>query len=173
MILALDLSGSIGWTLGPVGQRIAGGTLRISETISFSIEPGRFFNAYGDWLCDVLSGDDRDTKGLVPTNVVMEAPLDLKVMAHKFTPTRDARQQYGLAGLTEYLCDRHRVPCQEAKVTEVRKEILGKSKFDKKNGEIIRALNAMGFADISTHDEADSLVVWLYACEILGKRRAA
>lgn len=171
MILALDLSSSVGFTFGAPGCRIAGGCKKLPPMI----EPGRTFNAYGDWLCDVLSGDEKEvSRGHAVSLVVMEAPMDLQAMARCHTRSIDCYQQMGLAAVTDFLCDRFEIPCRQVPVLQARREVLGRSTgWDKKNGEIVRHLHSMGFDDIANHDEGDSLVVWLYACKHWREKAAA
>ena len=177
-ILALDLSGFAGWTLGTPGRRVAGGTVKLPPIV----DPGRMFNAYGDWLADILAGTGVDVCMLPEADraislVVMEAPMDLQAMARCHTPTAYAYQQIGLAAVTDYICDRYEIICRQAKVNEARREILGSAHGfggDEGKKRVVAWHQANGFPDIVNHNEADSNTVWLYACRTwAGLRRAA
>jgi hypothetical protein len=168
-VLALDLSSNVGWVAGAPDSARTGGV----RTLGPMIEPGRMFNAYGEWLCDALAGLEEQV-GPSPSLVVMEAPMDLHAMARCNTPSWVCYQQMGLAAVTEYLCDRYEIPCRQVHVLEARRLVLNRSRgWDKKGGEIVRHLTAEGYTGLVDHNHADALVIWLYACAVLANREAA
>jgi hypothetical protein len=132
------------------------------------------FNAYGDWLCDALSGDLEELGGVAPSLVVTEAPMELQAMARVNTPFLVLYQQVGLAAVTDYLCDRYDIECHSVPVLTARQKILGRSRgWDKEGGEIMRELESRGYSGLADHNHADALLIWLYACAVRREAAAA
>jgi hypothetical protein len=167
VILALDLSGRCGWTLGTPGDYLGGGVVALPPII----QPGRMFNALMDWMCDALSGDRPEFLGIRPTFVCTEAPMELPAMVRCHMRTVDAYQQIGLAAVVDCACERYGVDCRQVPVLEARREILGKSRGW--NKESIVAWTRDQDFDPVDDNEADSIVIWLYACRFWRPKDAA
>lgn len=156
-ILALDLSGTVGWAAGHPGQTPACGTWRLST----SPRLGPRFVGYENELIDAL-------ERWKPRLVVMEAPLP----AMRQGSTDVARQQFGLAAYTEGECERARVQLREQPAHMVRKAVLGYAPTggtEKIKAEIVAWCHAQGWSP-PDHNAGDALVLWAYSC-LMERRR--
>ena len=160
MILALDPSRYTGWCAGVPGSKPKFGLWDVSALRA----GGPRFGGYCDLLADAITIH-------APFLVVTEVDVSL----HRQNPDATARQQIGMACLTELICWRRGVEYREATAGDARKAVLGSAMFGA-GGEAKRAVLKMvallGYP-VEDHNIADSIVLWLYAERIWGRRRAA
>lgn len=152
-ILALDLSGSCGFAHGHAGSN------ELPAFGTWHLPPGAWlgpkFVAYENELIAAL-------EGLQPKLVLMEAPLP----ASRQGSTNVARQQFGLAAITEAECCRARVVLREQPAHMVRKAVLGRGAFggsEPAKAAVIAWCRAQGYCVTDDH-QADALVLFRFAC---------
>lgn len=158
-ILALDIATTTGWAEGLTGERPVSGSIRLAP-------PGSSHAAvYGAMLAFLGARLSTFRYRLV----VFEAPLDPRWKG-AMTNTNTARLLLGLPAVVEAVAYQtgHHHP-KEVTSREVRKHMLG---FCPKSAEakplVIAKARQMGF-NPKDDNEADALMVWHYARDILAK----
>ena len=114
MILALDPSRYTGWCAGVPGSKPKFGLWDVSALRA----GGPRFGGYCDLLADAITIH-------APFLVVTEVDVSL----HRQNPDATARQQIGMACLTELICWRRGVEYREATAGDARKAVLGSAMF--------------------------------------------
>ena len=161
VILALDLGLTTGLCWGAPGERPQFGCLRLPGPERGN---GARFGALSNAVSDLIT-EHR------PALVVKEAPMRLGGM----TSTNTARLHYGYHGAVEEGCWRRDVPCREEEADTVRKAMIGRSRWPRGTevkAEIIKWVIARGI-DCHQGDQADAVVLWLWACGVFGARTGA
>jgi Holliday junction resolvasome RuvABC endonuclease subunit len=157
-VLTLDLSSTVGWCAGPKPGRdglVRFGSWRLGKTL---VE--RFVGLENELLKAVFA--------LKPTLVLMEAPLP----ANRQASTHVARQQFGLAAMTEAVCWRAGVECREQRADDVRKAMLGKARYgdsETTKRHVIRWCQAKGWPVRDDH-AADAALLYAFCTEVLAGR---
>jgi len=148
LILALDLSSTVGWALGDRPE-----TLR-----------------WGQWLLPVTGGEGARGAGFAerlvpmleehrPRRMVIEAPLP--PMAQ--TNTHSARQQYGLNWQAHYEAWHSSCATSEIDALTVRNEVMGSHRpasKDRIKREVVAFCRRRGFR-VTSHHQADAVLLWL------------
>lgn len=160
-ILALDLSGIVGWCYGRIDDVLPlFGTWHLSESKLL----GPRYVAFENELIDAL---DR----FQPKLVIAEAPLP----SNRQGSTNVARQQFGLAAYVEGECWRRQIECREQPAHQVRKTVLGKGSFgssEAAKAQVLAYARAQGWK-VPDHNAADACVLWRYACFVRRPRAIA
>lgn len=151
-LLTLDLSGTVGVAYGHKGdERPWSTSWRLSRGSDLAPRFGGFEN-------ELVAALDLYR----PRRVVMEAPLPSNRQASTFV----ARQQFGLAAITELNCWRAGVDCRETSCDAVRLAVLGRCRFAGGTEEAKRTVmtwcRAQGWNPVD-HNAGDSLVLWAYS----------
>lgn len=147
-ILALDLATRFGWAWLPAPDAEPRyGTYKLPST---GEDIGRFLNAYEDWFAEALGTWE-------PEQVAFEAPL---LLHPGKTNIATARKLMCLAGVTESMCVRRRIPCYEGHLQEVKKFFAGHGRADK--GQMIAACQARGWRP-TDDNSADALGLMCWA----------
>jgi hypothetical protein len=154
-VLALDLATICGWAFGsPNGSRIEYGSFKLPST---DHDIGRFLIAFDDWL-------DKIIERFAPDEIIFESPV---LPAKTTLPV--LRKLYGLAGQTEIIARRNKIPCREASISAIRWKFIGvrfapKSIRDKRIRRIwvkeatMRECRRRGFR-VSDDNQADALAL--------------
>jgi Holliday junction resolvasome RuvABC endonuclease subunit len=157
-VLALDLSSTVGWCAGPKPGRdgsVRFGSWRLGKTLA-----ERFVGYENELLKAIIAHQ--------PTLVLMEAPLP----ANRQASTHVARQQFGLAAVTEAVCYRQGVECREQRADDVRKAMLGRARFgasEETKRQVIRWCLARGW-NVRDDHAADAAVLYAFCTEVLAGR---
>jgi Holliday junction resolvasome RuvABC endonuclease subunit len=151
-ILALDLSGIVGWCLGPVT------TEKVVPLCGAWMLPrvgglGALLASFENELIQAISFHQ-------PAHVVMEAPLPAQGQAS----TMVAMQQFGLAAMAEASCWRNDVRLHQIAASTVRKAVMGTGRFKAgtAKAEVMRFCVAQGWP-VPDHNSADACLTWKYA----------
>lgn len=149
ILLTLDLSSRVGWTLGPASDpRFSFGTFVLPKT---GEDIGAFAAAYNGWLNGWL--------GPMGVNfTVFESPI-----LPKMTMLATLRKLYGLAWHTEFACARRGILCEEAPLGPVTQFMTGRMVWSKgqRKSKMVEAAKLYGY-DVKTDDEADAIGVRLW-----------
>jgi Holliday junction resolvasome RuvABC endonuclease subunit len=115
---------------------------------------GRYFSCLAARLEDIFS-----LPLTKPDLVVFEAPLPPPAQSGE----RSARVLIGLAGVVEMICFEHEVRCEESTVEEVRRLVLGRSRFPKgtSKGYVMQWARGRGL-DPADDNAADALALLHY-----------
>ncbi len=146
-LLALDLSSHTGWAIGPVGERPRYGTLNLPST---GDEIGRFADAFDIWLSDMITM-------YKPSHCAFESSF-----IPPTTTLMTVRKLVGLTVITELVCCRRDVICNEVNNATIKKFWAGTGRA--KKPEMIAAARAYGFP-VGDDNQADALGLWHYVCE--------
>lgn len=145
MILTLDLATKTGWCKGDGESRPLSGVIRLPST--------------GDDVGSFLAAYVREFRALTVdenvSSIVFEAPL-----LPQTTSFKTVTKLHSLAGMTEYLCLRHKIPCASAHNGKIKKAMTGKG--NAKKPEMIAGVKALGF-NPADDNEADAIAIWFYA----------
>lgn len=149
-VVALDLASRTGWAYWKRGfSEPAYGSHLISAARGG--DNGPFFKAYADWFVFGLRG--------VADFVVYELPFT-NARTHQHT----AERLFGLAAMTEMLCEEARIDCRKANVQDVRRHFLGPQKLKRKEAKaaVIDQCQLHGW-DPQDDDQADALALLDYS----------
>lgn len=150
-LLTLDLSTRTGWAYGtPKAAALpAYGTWLLGSSSS---NLGRPWAALGDALGAFLAVNK-------PSRVIFEAPLP----AMRQKQERIARLLIGMAVITELICFRRDVRCQEQSAMKPRQTLMGTAR--PKKDEIVAWCRNQG-STVVDDNAADAIVLWLYAATL-------
>lgn len=149
-VLGLDLATNTGFAIGDLGGVPRFGGHRLPST---GDDLGRFLAAFEDWLLDTIRRD-------VPDRVFFEAPILSQ-------STMTARKLMCLAGETERICHRERLPVKEVVISQAKKFITGHGYADKQM--VVEAAHARGWK-VANDNEADACAIWLFGCATLAPK---
>lgn len=163
MILALDLATNTGvcWGDGSVPP-----VLESNRLPSTGNDVGRFLAEHEDYLRSLIAR-------VQPHLLVFEAPVLPRPKFNRQTNKMEGgtglmvtRKLQGLAGVTEMVTHRLRVPAAEAQPSEVKQALTGKG--NAKKHEMVAACRSLGLNPATyikdgeeASDEADAVGVWL------------
>ncbi len=158
-VFALDLSTHTGWAYGhrdddrPIGGVWELGSMANLGRVGVCLE-----NELGDAL-DLLK----------PRVVIFESPLPARAQTHEKT----ARLLLGCPLLVEAECYRHDIPTVvEASVEEVRKAILGRSRFPRDEvKQVVRTWCREQGWPFSNDNLCDAALLWRYQCNLMRIRQ--
>lgn len=149
MLLTLDLSSRVGWTLGDIADsHFRSGVHRLPST---GEDIGAFAEAFDAWLHGTALDAD---------HVVFESPI-----LPRQTMLATVRKLSGLCWHTEFFAKMNNIRCEEANIQHIKKFISGKG--DAKKPEMVRAVELMGFKP-EDDNEADAIATRLY---VIGRQR--
>lgn len=156
-ILTLDCAKRLGWAAGVPGERPRCGVVDLRGQ-----SHGEVYAALGNWLDDARLVHQ-------PATIIYEAPL----IGGQHAGINAARLALGMVAIVEQFCWDHSIDCLEEHVARTRKEVLGRGNFAKgtAKAEVLAWVRARGF-DITDHNSADALVLWLHAESVALKRPA-
>lgn len=145
MLLTLDLSSQVGWTLGlPANRNFLFDTYVLPKT---GADLGRFAKEFDLFL-----------RGMIQENQVQTCCFESPILPVE-TQLIILRKLYGLAWHVEYICKELQVECFEANLTSVKKFVTGNGRAKKQ--EMLDAIQRYGY-EAKTFDEADAIGVRLY-----------
>lgn len=145
ILLALDLATSTGFSVGNPFEKPVSGTHDLPKT---GKNVGKFLRHHEAWLDDTINR-------YRVTHVCFESPI-----LRSQTSLVTLRKCYGLANVTEMVCDEKSLICTEANNSSIKKFVTGKGRCEKRD--MLLKCREMGF-DPQTFDEADAIGVWLFA----------
>lgn len=160
-ILSLDLATEIGWTLGRPGEEPRWGVFRLPKT---GKDAGAYGAAFHRWLYPFLKKE-------LPDLVVFEAPMQggfgMSTHATKY-------KLQGLCFYAETLCRLMDIRPYQVDAGTWKKAICGNGRINKDMAPYppFVALAQRGF-DVTNHNAADALCIWLYALGCVDERAAA
>ena len=149
-VLGLDLATNTGFAIGDLGGVPRFGGHRLPST---GDDLGRFLAAFEDWLLGTIRRE-------VPDRVFFEAPILSQ-------STMTARKLMCLAGETERICLRRRLPVFEVVISTAKKFITGHGQADKQM--VVEAVRARGWM-VNNDNEADACAIWLYGCATIAPK---
>lgn len=148
-VLALDLSGHVGWAFyASRDARPIFDTWHAPERRHRDVY-GPLFAAFEDWLCDQIHK-------FKPLLIGFEAPILPRVRV--FQKQRAIRISYGLAEITERIAYQRRIRCVEVHPSTVKVRLAGRGNAKKHH--MVLAANKLGLEVTSDH-EADAIGVAL------------
>lgn len=158
-ILALDIATTTGWAEGLPGERPVSGSIRLAP-------PGSSHAAvYGAMLAFLGAR----LSAFRYRMVIFEAPLDPRWKG-AMTNTNTARLLLGLPAVVEAVAYQTGHMPREATSGDVRKHTLGcRPKAAEAKPMVIAKAREMGF-DPRDDNEADALMLWHYARDVLAKK---
>lgn len=165
MILALDLSTSIGWAVGHIGDRIP--KWGVWELPGPAETFGRRFNAFENCVLDAFE-EHR------PYVVYVERPIP-----QRNNNVVTAELTYGIHSILALHCFRHDIPLERPSADMIRNAVMGRSKLTaeekaarlKTKPTIVNPWIAeMGWHEIGHPDAKDAAAVWAYATGIRAPR---
>jgi hypothetical protein len=154
-VLALDLSGTVGWCVG---------RLHTSDPEAFGarelptrVDEGERFAAFRDFVEDTVAHWQ-------PALMILEAPMRLAALAERST-IGVVTQQMTLRGIAFMEAWHAHLPQpEEVSAERVRKALLGRARFPKK-GDVKTAVvdfcHAQGW-QVSDHNAADACLTWAW-----------
>jgi Holliday junction resolvasome RuvABC endonuclease subunit len=166
MVLALDLSGMVGWCVGPVGALVPEFGAWPLPPWSSPDELGRTIASYENELLRAFDKYD-------PVRVAIEAPF-LTSSAGGKTNAHTMTQQIGLYTATLAAAYRWKVwPVQHASST-VRAKVIGRGRFAQ--GEAKEAVTAWCYRkgwQVPDHNAGDAAVLWQFETRLLDAKQHA
>ena len=148
-VLTLDLATKTGFAVGDIsnGDRPVSGVQQLPSTGN---DIGRFLFALDKWLSDLVTVHNPDL-------IVFEAPLFLAGGKSNITT---ARKLMCLAGMTEYICTKHKIRCAECNVSTIKKYFTGNGRAQKHD--MINKCRAIGLSP-RDDNEADAIAIYFHA----------
>lgn len=161
-ILSLDIATKLGWCFGVSGGHPTLGAVRL---MGKGAEDGAIFASLCDWLADAITVH-------APKRVVYEAPL----VSGQHSSINAARLALGLVAVTQLVCWRREVRCEQAQVNRVRSKVIGSGRADK--AAVAAWVASMGWkvpldCGEPDLDACDAAAVWAYASGLWVQRSAA
>ncbi len=149
VVLALDLSQSVGWACGARGTRPSHGVIRLVAPEG-SERQGAIFAACSDAIANLIALHS-------PDRVVMEAPLPAQAQTHAHT----AEQQFGLAAVARLICYRRQLRIRSVTPDTARYSVLKRARFggrDQAKAAVMSWCRAQGL-NPATDDAGDALII--------------
>jgi Holliday junction resolvasome RuvABC endonuclease subunit len=148
-VLCFDLASHVGWAYGHLANKLPEAGVWHLPKIGGE---GARYAAFNDLLYATL-------KLLAPSEIVIESALPPLAQ----TRTETAHQQYKLRGDVKEAGWRRSIAVSEISALTVRMEVMGKAHFPDKTvkTEVVRFCRDLGM-DITSHDAADAVLIWLW-----------
>ena len=166
MLMAFDIANTTGWCAGDGSEVPASGVVTL-PTPSDKDELGPVFDYWDKWLGQHLD----EWK---PERVIYEAPTlprptvnPVTGKAVQTTTLATTRRLYSMQAFLEVQCIRRGIPCFEAYLQTVKKELTGNGRADK--ADMVAMAKRCGL-NPKSHDEADAFAVWLVAVRYYAKQ---
>lgn len=168
LILSLDLATHTGFALGCPGDVPVSGAVALKRP---NEDRSVAFGNLVAWLHERFTVDP-------PALVVKEQPLALQAFAKLGNSEALVRLTYGLHAVTEALCQRFGIRCEEVSDATVRRHFIGKGRLGSRTetkGAVIQRCRLLNLvpADCQDDNRCDALAVHDWACAHLARRAPA
>jgi hypothetical protein len=160
-VLTLDLSLTVGWAYGCLGQRPNFGHWFLGKMA----RPGAVYAVLEDEIDDAI-------KLHCPAHVVYEAPFAPQIQ----TSVEVGKLLLGLCAIVELICCRHTIECHHQEVRRARKAVLGSNPSG--GPRVVKPIimdwaKRRGWDTAGQDDAADALVLLQYAVVKLDRTGSA
>lgn len=158
--LSLDLATETGWASGDtlIGEPKFG----LWRGPSTGVELGPFLTSFAQWLNGKCVEDEIEI-------IIFEEPI----MPNGMTNLQTLLKLYNLVGTAERVAHHRKIPVRQVAAGTWKKSFCGKAGFGKSAKPYPPIMKCREYGwQVSNHNVADGLGIWVHACRILSPKAA-